>query len=357
MITAFRTSIDFATLVELLVRTDSTQDRAGKPFSSNRALEKQLRDLENRGLLGCDRQNVDLHPIIRASVWRWLKNPEKAELLEMVAGFADSKLQQAKAAKAPTGVAVKWAIEQFYALIGLWRWSDAYRVFADSLDDILYYLLSRGRDRQDLLDHLLRKRPGEYRQVAGTTSVDSWFEKEPQYHALILYRYAKGAMFLGDTESAVASFDAAYKIVDSLPPQKFDKPEQPPILAQTRLVNTTADVASWCSAIGPRRSACRKAAQCRVGSSRGAASQPRRRLSRCRRREQEPPGHGAVGSWRNRKGRNLSERLALILAAARGKAHGGVSVRLPRAPSLLEKRIGSVPAVGGRGLAVVPRRK
>src|SRR5271165_1117746 len=243
VITAFRTALDLETATELLVRLEAGEDVIKKPFATKRELDRQMNELEDRGLLGWDGKNFELHPVIRANLWRQLKGPDKSELLYTVANYAESKLQRLSEQEGQTEPSVKWAVERFYALVGLCRWVDAYRVFADFLDDNLYYLLGRGRDRQDILDHLLRERPGEYRRITGTSSVEGWFNEEPHYHALILYRLAKGAMFLGDTGMAVRSFQQAYEIVDSLPAQQFEKPEKVKFLGEPRFVNTPSDVA------------------------------------------------------------------------------------------------------------------
>jgi tetratricopeptide (TPR) repeat protein len=150
-VAAFRMPATYDTLVALLVGD-------GKPFPNENALVTILSDLEDRGLLGWDRRanRYDLHPIVRGVTWSRLGNQARQGIYQALrTHFAslpmidNDKWQEVNSLEDLTP-----AIELYNTLIGLGRYEDAYKLFANRLQDALLYRLGTDRQCAELLEML-----------------------------------------------------------------------------------------------------------------------------------------------------------------------------------------------------------
>jgi tetratricopeptide (TPR) repeat protein len=154
-VAAFRMPASYETLVAVLVGRD-------KPFTNERALDRALVDLEDRGLLGWDRRanRYDLHPIVRGIVWGGMDQGGREDVYAALQAHFEPL------------ATVEWdelfslddltpAIELYRTLIGSGRYYDAYVVFRDHLSRATLYRLSASRLRVELLEALFPDGPGQ----------------------------------------------------------------------------------------------------------------------------------------------------------------------------------------------------
>ena len=126
-IVALRTPATYDTLEALLVGAD-------KAFGRRQALDQALTELEDRGLIGWDREanRYDAHPIVRGVAWHFASKADR----EAIYGAIDTYF---KSIDSPTSREVssiddlKPSIERFYALTGLGHYDDAYLLFHERL--------------------------------------------------------------------------------------------------------------------------------------------------------------------------------------------------------------------------------
>ena len=73
-----------AMLQNVLMRTAEADDPVQKPFATSKAFDAGLTDLQDRGLVGWDRetQTYDLHPVVRGVVWRGVPEAVKQRVYE-----------------------------------------------------------------------------------------------------------------------------------------------------------------------------------------------------------------------------------------------------------------------------------
>ena len=124
-VAAFRMPAAYDTLAEVLLG-DS------KLFADERALDRSLTDLEDRGLLGWDRRSnrYDLHPIVRGVVWSTLDQDARrgvfASLQVYFEAFPAVEFENVNSVDDLTA-----AIELYNTLVGLGRYDDAFGVFRE----------------------------------------------------------------------------------------------------------------------------------------------------------------------------------------------------------------------------------
>jgi hypothetical protein len=171
-IAAFRMPATWDTLRALLVESGPGLQAAPTPESestvkpaeaqspklcpTDHALDLILTELEDRGLVGWDKQSnrYDLHPIVRGVVWQALDGRSQKGI------YADLRIYFDAVPRPPHFLEVESiedltsAIELYQSLIGLERYQDAFELFRDHLDNSTLYRLSVSRQRAELLEGL-----------------------------------------------------------------------------------------------------------------------------------------------------------------------------------------------------------
>ena len=147
-IVTFRMPASYATLEALLVGAD-------KACPSAQDLDRALTELEDRGLIGWDREanRYDAHPIVRGVVWQLTDAKDQRDVYTAIAAHfepmavPDSKNVESLADLTP-------AIERYHTLVGLGRYDDAFELFTDRLERATIYRLAASRERVTWLETL-----------------------------------------------------------------------------------------------------------------------------------------------------------------------------------------------------------
>jgi tetratricopeptide (TPR) repeat protein len=147
-IVTFRMPASYVTLEALLVGAD-------KACHSVQDLDRALTELEDRGLIGWDREanRYDAHPIVRGIVWQLMDVKDQRDIYESIASHFE-----------PMGVPyyenvesladLTPAIERYHTLISLGRYENAFTLFHDRLDRATLYRLAAYRERIGWLERL-----------------------------------------------------------------------------------------------------------------------------------------------------------------------------------------------------------
>jgi len=147
-IAAFRMPAQYETLLQLLMGE-------GKPCADENALDQMLDQLEDRGLVGWDRQanRYDLHPVVRGVVWSGVKEEDKKAAYGALQGYFEAApMVDEKDVNSLDDLTP--AIELYNALIGLGRYEEAFLVFRDRINKATLYRLGSNRERVELLEKL-----------------------------------------------------------------------------------------------------------------------------------------------------------------------------------------------------------
>ena len=166
---AFRMPATYDTLEALLVGEDKT-------YRSSHGLDRTLTELEDRGLIGWDREanRYDAHPIVRGVVWQQTSSKDQqAVYTALEAHFepmATPDWQNVELLEDLTP-----AIERYHTLVGLGRYDDAFGLFCDRLSDATLYRLAAHRERIGWLERLF---PG------GVEGLPALTEKSAQAYTL-----------------------------------------------------------------------------------------------------------------------------------------------------------------------------
>lgn len=147
-IVTFRMPASYATLEALLVGAD-------KACHSAQDLDRALTELEDRGLIGWDREanRYDAHPIVRGVVWQLTDVNDRRDIYTAIAAHfepmavPDLKNLESLADLTP-------AIERYHTLVGLGRYEDALELFKDRLDEAPFYRLAAYREQIAWLERL-----------------------------------------------------------------------------------------------------------------------------------------------------------------------------------------------------------
>lgn len=126
-------------------------------FETEAGLDAVLNSLEERGLVGWDRNanRYDLHPIVRGVTWSRLGEDDRRGVYSALQGhFAAVPDKYSDYKQVERFEDLTPAVELYQALIGLGRYEDAYDVFRDRLDNATHYRLSASRQRIELLEPL-----------------------------------------------------------------------------------------------------------------------------------------------------------------------------------------------------------
>ncbi len=186
VIAAFRMPAHYDTLAALLIGD-------GKACADEHELDEVLTELEDRGLIGWDKRanRYDLHPIVRGVVWAGLGEDTRRgiytslhahfEALPMIDDyFTVNSLED-----------LTPAIELYNTLIGLGRYDDAGRLFAERLEKAMLYRLSANRHRIELLEMLF---PDGLEQLPRLS--------DPNIQSYVLNSLAHGYLYIGQPRLA-----------------------------------------------------------------------------------------------------------------------------------------------------------
>ena len=124
-------------------------------FRTAAQLDIALTELEDRGLIGWDREanRYDAHPIVRAVVWQNTKASDQRAIYEAI-GAHFEPMATPDALKVETLSDLTPAIERYHTLIGLARYDDAFVLFRDRLETPTNYRLAAHRERIAWLERL-----------------------------------------------------------------------------------------------------------------------------------------------------------------------------------------------------------
>jgi tetratricopeptide (TPR) repeat protein len=148
MVVGFRMPATYATLEALLVGQ-------GKACGSAQELDRILTELEDRGLVGWDREanRYDAHPIVRGVVWQLTNaNDRQAIYTALEAHF--EPMVAPDEGKVKTLADLTSAIEHYHTLVSLGRYDDACNLFHRRLSATTSYRLAAHRERIALLERL-----------------------------------------------------------------------------------------------------------------------------------------------------------------------------------------------------------
>jgi tetratricopeptide (TPR) repeat protein len=144
----FRLPATYDTLEALLVGEDKT-------YPGAQGLDTALAELEDRGLIGWDREanRYDAHPIVRGVVWQLTDaTDQQAVYTALEAHFEPMATPDQDDVEALDDLTP--AIERYHTLVGLGRYDDAYVLFRDRLERATLYRLAAHRERIEWLERL-----------------------------------------------------------------------------------------------------------------------------------------------------------------------------------------------------------
>ncbi|MDX1913548.1 MAG: DUF4062 domain-containing protein, partial [Saprospiraceae bacterium] len=148
-IAAFRMPCSYDTLLGICTGE-------GKPCADSTALDRILTELEDRGLVGWDKQHnrYDLHPVVRGVVWTGTNADEQRGVYEVMHTHFSAAPMVEDYLEVNSLEDLTPAIELYYALVGLGRYDEAFEVFKDKLEAATLWRLGVGRQRVELLEKL-----------------------------------------------------------------------------------------------------------------------------------------------------------------------------------------------------------
>ncbi len=187
VVAAFRIPAHYDTLAVLLVGE-------GKACADEREMDEVLAELEDRGLLGWDKQanRYDLHPIVRSVVWDGLTVDTRREVYTGLQAHFEALPMVDDWRKVNSLEDLTPAIELYNTLIGLERYDEALRLFNERIDYATLYRLSANRLRAELLEMLF---PDGLEQLPRLNS--------PGNQALVFNALASAYQFNGQPRRAV----------------------------------------------------------------------------------------------------------------------------------------------------------
>jgi tetratricopeptide (TPR) repeat protein len=127
----------------------------GKTYPSAQGLDSALAELEDRGLIGWDREanRYDAHPIVRGVVWQLTDaKAQQAVYSALEAHFEPMATPNWDDVKALEDLTP--AIERYHTLVGMGRYDDASDLFYDRLNRATFYRLAAHRERIEWLERL-----------------------------------------------------------------------------------------------------------------------------------------------------------------------------------------------------------
>jgi tetratricopeptide (TPR) repeat protein len=191
----FRMPASYATLEALLVGP-------GMACSSAQDLDRALTELEDRGLIGWDREanRYDAHPIVRGVVWQGAgAENQRAVYTALETHFEPMATPQWE--KVESLADLTPAIERYHTLVGLERYDDAFVLFRDRLSDATLYRLAAHRERIGWLERLFPKSVADLPAVASDSA-----------KSYVLNTLAASYRLSGDLGRAVSLFRRQHEI-------------------------------------------------------------------------------------------------------------------------------------------------
>jgi tetratricopeptide (TPR) repeat protein len=149
----FRMPASYAALGALLVGRKKACDTVQQ-------LDDALTELEDRGLIGWDREanRYDAHPIVRGVVWHLTDaKDQRAVYLALEAHFEPMTVPDTENVETLADLAP--AIEHYHTLVGLRRFDDAWALFRRRLELATLYRLAAHRERLAWLEQLFPQGP------------------------------------------------------------------------------------------------------------------------------------------------------------------------------------------------------
>jgi len=149
----FRMPASYAALEALLVGPH-------KACGTVQNLDRALTELEDRGLIGWDRDanRYDAHPIVRGIVWQLTNAKDQhAVYAALEAHFEPMATPEWERIESLADLTP--AIERYHTLVGLERYDGAFGLFRDRLDYATYYRLAAHRERIAWLERLFPSGP------------------------------------------------------------------------------------------------------------------------------------------------------------------------------------------------------
>jgi tetratricopeptide (TPR) repeat protein len=189
MLVGFRMPASYATLEALLVGAD-------KACPSVQDLDRALTELEDRGLIGWDREanRYDAHPIVRGVVWQLTDVKDQRAVYAAIAAYFEP-MAVPNSQNVESIADLTPAIERYHTFIGLERYDDALILFREKLNGATLYRLAAYRERIAWLERLFPH--GLATSPALTSEADqSW----------ALNALAKSYQFFGQPSRAIPLF-------------------------------------------------------------------------------------------------------------------------------------------------------
>lgn len=148
-IVAFRNPPSYATLGAILIGE-------GKPCPDNDKLDEMLTDLEDRGLMGWNRQadRYEIHPIVRSVVWGRVSEEAKRDIYTGLHAHFETVPRIENYREVNKFEDLTPAVELYNALVGMGRYSDACDLFYERLSKATLYTLSAYRQQVEMLEML-----------------------------------------------------------------------------------------------------------------------------------------------------------------------------------------------------------
>ena len=194
-IVTFRMPASYATLEALLVGAD-------KACHSAPDLDRALTELEDRGLIGWDREanRYDAHPIVRGVVWQLTDVKDQRAVYNAIAAHfepmavPDFENVESLADLTP-------AIERYHTLVSLGRYEDAFVLFRDRLWNASFFRLAASREFISWLEGLFPH------GVSALPALES-----ESYQSWALNALALGYQYTGQPSRAIPLFQKSIAI-------------------------------------------------------------------------------------------------------------------------------------------------
>ncbi|MEL6930829.1 MAG: DUF4062 domain-containing protein, partial [Cyanobacteria bacterium J06600_6] len=202
IIAGFRMPVSMETLKALLIQgiQKDQGERQSSLFYSERGLDYALTNLEDKGLLGWDRQSnrYDLHPIVRGVVWNNMGNEEKYGVYGSLRTYFEAMPAIEDTDNIESVEDLRPPIELFNSLVNMKLYREAYLVYRDQLSGALFYRLGANKLRIELLIQLFND------------DFSLTFERIQQ--AYLLNSLGQSYAYTGELKKAINLFSQAVEI-------------------------------------------------------------------------------------------------------------------------------------------------
>jgi len=190
------------------VELDKGEVRPPKPCPDDRALDGVLTDLEDRGLVGWDKQSnrYDLHPIVRTLVWHAVSDSARHGIDQQILTYFDAVPKPTDWSNLDSVEERTAAFELYYCYIRLGRPDDAYTLFRDCIQGAVYYRFNASRDHVALLRELFPQGIGQLPSLRDAE------DQRDAIHSLAIALY-----FSGDLSQSIAHFQRVVAFAEKQP--------------------------------------------------------------------------------------------------------------------------------------------